>query len=122
MDEYWRGRTPQALLDANTAVFKYVELLYPVIGSEEASKYEASARTLFEAIDRLEQLTASVAGSPSADTAHGALLRQLRGNQGAALSAFMAAADAVDNALAKARNLDQGDGDVHLEPDEKGGA
>ena len=73
-----------------------------------------SARTFFEAVDREEQLTATLSAAPSVDDADRTLLRRLNEEQAAALRAFMAAADTMQDALDKAKARD-------FEPDEKGG-
>ena len=114
VDDYAREATLQARTAVHAAVNDYVQRLSPVIGQDEAFRYETSLRTHQDAIDRVETLNSRLGALPSMDTADRQLLRQLTEERVAAEKAFAAARVALDAALQRAR--------AHEKPDEQGGA
>ena len=71
-----------------SAIREFCEYLSPIIGNEAAFRYQTAWEALTYAVDRLAQLTATMAAQPTVDVGDAALMRHLRRERDAAREAF----------------------------------
>src|SRR3712207_487588 len=78
--------SPTTTRNAQLAIRRYVEALAPVIGAEAAFSFEAAFARFETAVDRQEQLTATLGGRDTApDASDVEILHRLAEEQTAAL-------------------------------------